>query len=57
MVCALLTGTGELLMWTVWVGGSEVNSNLLTWEEAVSIASDWYARGYKDAVAKEVSNG
>ena len=43
--------------WTVWVGGSEVNGNLLTWEEAVSIASDWYARGYKDAVAKEVSNG
>ena len=41
--------------WTVWVGGSEMNSNLLTWGQAVSIASDWYARGYEDVVVKEVA--
>lgn len=40
--------------WTVWVGGSEVNRNLLTWSEAVSIASDWYARGYSDARVEEI---
>jgi hypothetical protein len=41
--------------WTVWVDGGEVNSDLLTWEEAVSIASDWYSRGYKDVKVEEVA--
>jgi hypothetical protein len=40
--------------WTVWVGGSEVNSNLLTRGQAVSIASDWFNRGYDDVVVEEI---
>ena len=35
-------------MWSVWVGGSEVNANLLTKGQAISIASDWFNRGYDD---------
>jgi hypothetical protein len=40
--------------WTVWVGGSEVNSNLLTRGQAVSIARDWFDRGYDDVVVEEI---
>jgi hypothetical protein len=40
--------------WTVWVGGSEVNSHLLTQGKAISIANDWFNRGYDDVVVKEV---
>ena len=41
-------------MWTVWVGGSEVNDNLLTKGQAVSIANAWFNRGYSDVVIGEV---
>ena len=41
--------------WTVWVGGSEMSNNLLTRGQAVSIASDWFNRGYDDVVVEEVS--
>ena len=40
--------------WTVLVGGSEVNSNLLTRGQAVSIANDWFDRGYDDVVVEEI---
>jgi len=40
--------------WTVWVGGGEVNSHLLTQSKAISIASDWFNRGYDDVVVEEV---
>jgi hypothetical protein len=40
--------------WTVWVGGSEMNSNLLTKGQAISVAQDWFNRGYKDVVVEEV---
>ena len=35
-------------MWSVWVGGSEMNSNLLTESEAIFVASSWLLRGYDD---------
>ena len=40
--------------WTVWVGGSEVNSHYLTRAQAVSIASDWFNRGYDDVIVEEI---
>jgi hypothetical protein len=41
--------------WTVWVGGSEMSSNLLTKGQAVSIANDWFNRGYSDVVVEEIA--
>lgn len=41
--------------WSVWVGGSEMSSNLLTKGQAVSIANDWFNRGYSDVVIEQVS--
>jgi len=35
-------------MWSVWVGGSEVNSHVLTHDQAISIACEWYSDGYDD---------
>ena len=40
--------------WTVWVGGSEINSHLLTQSKAISLANEWFNRGYDDVVVKEV---
>jgi hypothetical protein len=42
--------------WTVWVGGSEMNSHLLTRGQAVSIANDWFNRGYDDVVIEKVQD-
>ena len=41
--------------WTVWVGGSEMNNNLLTKGQAVSIANDWFNRGYNDVQVQEIN--
>jgi len=46
----------EATSWTVWVGGSEVNSHLLTQSKAISIANEWFNRGYDDVVVKEVAS-
>ena len=40
--------------WTVWVGGGEVNSYLLTKDEAEDIARAWKDKGYDDVVMEEV---
>ncbi len=40
--------------WTVWVGGGEVNSYLLTKDEAEDIAQAWKDNGYDDVVVEEV---
>lgn len=40
--------------WTVWVGGSEMSSHLLTKGQAVSIAREWFNRGYDDVRIEEV---
>ena len=46
----------EATNWTVWVGGSEVNSHLLTQCKAISLANDWFSRGYDDVVVREVES-
>jgi hypothetical protein len=44
----------EAPSWTVWVGGSEMHSHLLTKGKAISLANEWFNRGYDDVVVKEV---
>jgi hypothetical protein len=41
--------------WTVWVGGSEVNSEYLSQEKANYLAGYWIGSGYDDVVIEEVS--
>ena len=41
--------------WTVWVGGSEMHSHLLTKGKAISLANEWFNRGYNDVVVEEVN--
>jgi len=40
--------------WTVWVSGGEVNSYLLTKDEAEDIAQAWKDNGYDDVVVEMV---
>ena len=40
--------------WTVWVGGSEMNSYLLTKSKAIALANEWFNRGYNDVRIEEV---
>ena len=42
--------------WTVWVGGSEMHSHLLTKGKAISLANEWFNRGYDDVVVEEVAS-
>ena len=44
----------QALRWAVWVGGGEVNSYLLTKDEAEDIARVWKDKGYDDVVIEEV---
>jgi len=44
----------EAPSWTVWVGGGEVNSYLLTKDEAEDIARAWKDKGYDDVLVEEV---
>lgn len=42
-------------VWSVWVGGSEVNSHYVTKAEAQEIAKWWKKQGYRDvAIRQEV---
>lgn len=40
--------------WTVWVGGSEMDSHLLTLDKAQFVAQEWKRRGYDDVVIEKV---
>ena len=42
--------------WTVWVGGSEVNSEYLSLDKANYLAGYWIGRGYDDVVIEEVAS-
>lgn len=42
----------EIPKWSVWVGGSEMNSHLLTQSKAISLASEWFNRGYDEVVVR-----
>ena len=41
--------------YTVWVGGSEVNSNLLSKKQATEVASEWWTNGYEDVEIEKLS--
>lgn len=43
------------MSWTVWVGGSEVNSNLLTFEQANELVGYWIGKGYEDVVMENTN--
>ena len=45
-----------MINWTVWVGGSEMDSHLLTLDEAQFIAQEWKRRGYDDVVIEKVED-
>lgn len=36
------------ILFSVWVGGVEVNNHLITFEQAESIAKNWIDDGYDD---------
>jgi len=40
--------------WTVWVGGSEMDTHLVSLKEAQLIADEWRRRGYDDVVMEEI---
>ena len=42
-------------IYTVWVGGVEVNDNLLNWLEAERLYKHWLSKGYHDVIIEEVS--
>jgi hypothetical protein len=44
----------EMRTYTVWVGGSEMNSHLLTRSKAIALANEWFNRGYDDVRVEEV---
>lgn len=41
--------------WTVWVGGSEMSSNLLSLSQALKIVNVWKNLGYDDVIVEEVA--
>jgi len=45
----------EAPSWTVWVGRGEVNSYLLSKDEAEDIARVWKDKGYDEVVVEEVN--
>jgi len=40
--------------WTVWVGGSEMDTHLVSLYQAQLIADEWRRRGYDDVRIEEV---
>jgi hypothetical protein len=40
--------------YTVWVGGSEVNDEYLSQQDAVALAQHWRAQGYNDVAVELV---
>lgn len=41
-------------MYSVWVGGSEVNSHYLTYIQAYNLAEEYKSDGYNDVVIQEI---
>jgi hypothetical protein len=41
-------------VWTVWVGGGEVNDYLLDYDSALKIAQDYLQDGYDEVVIEKV---
>jgi hypothetical protein len=47
-------GGESVKRWTVWVGGSEMSSELLSLSQAFKIVDVWKSLGYDDVVLIEV---
>ena len=43
-------------LYTVWVGGGEVNSYHLTEDEAMEIAQAWIDKGYEAVLIEKITN-
>lgn len=41
--------------YTVWVGGSEINTTYLDYNDAVELAKDYIAGGYDDVTIEKVA--
>ena len=39
-------------MYTVWVGGTEVTDNYVTFEEAVKLYKNYKSKGYDDIIVQ-----
>ena len=46
--------TKGTLMWTIWVGGSEMSDYYVTKEKAEDIALQWRQAGYDDVIVQEL---
>jgi len=44
----------EMSNWTVWVGGSEMDTHLVSLDKAQFVADEWRRRGYDDVVIEEI---
>lgn len=44
-----------MITYSVWVGGSEMNSHYLNREDVERIASAWRASGYDDVTIEEIT--
>ena len=43
-------------LYTVWVGGGEVNSYYLTADEAMEIAQAWIDKGYEAVLIEKITS-
>jgi hypothetical protein len=43
-------------IWTVWVGGSEVNDHYLTLDEAKMVQESWLLHGYDDVHIRSITS-
>ena len=44
-------------LFSVWVGGAEVNDYYLTGREAIKLAAEWLDKGYEDIAVELVFQG
>lgn len=49
-------GVKRMSVYSVWVGGGEINAHYLSKSEAERIANAWKAKGYHDVLVQEITN-
>ena len=40
-------------IYSVWVGGGEINDYYLNWNEALELAQTWRYKGYNDVMVRQ----
>lgn len=40
-------------IYSVWVGGGEINDCYLNWNEALELAQTWRDKGYNDVMVRQ----